>query len=73
VSPSGPLCVLWDEIEYYAITNIGVNRPVLTLQLLSKRSALPMLPPHTGIRLTAEDVQRIRRIMEQKGVPESPN
>jgi hypothetical protein len=68
------VCVLWDEIEYYAITNIGVNGPVMTLQLLSKRTALPMLPPQaqTSIRLTEDHVQRIRRIMEQKGVPEYP-
>lgn len=66
------VCVTWDEIEWFMIGNIGVNRPVMTLQLISKRSALPMLPPHTGIRLTEEDVQDIRQVMEQKGVPEYP-
>ncbi len=66
------VCVTWDEIEWYAFGNIGVNRSVMTLQLISKRSALPILPAHTGIRLTEEDAQNIRRIMERKGVPEYP-
>ncbi len=67
------VCLLWDELEYFAIIDIGVNRPVRTLQLLSKRSALPLLPPHTGIRLSDEDVRRVRQIMARKGVPAYPD
>lgn len=66
------VCATWDEIEWYVFGNIGVNTPVMTLQLISKRSALPTLPAQTGIRLTEEDVQHVRRVMEQKGVPEYP-
>lgn len=66
------VCRRWDELEYYAILNIGINRPIMALQLLSKRSTLPVLPA-TGVRLTEEDVRRARQIMAQKGVPEYPD
>jgi len=66
------VCRRWDELEYYAILNNGINRPVMALQLLSKRAALPLLPA-TGIRLTEEDMRRVRQIMAQKGVPEYPD
>lgn len=64
------VCVTWDEIDAYMFCNMGLNRPVIALNLVSKRWGMPMFGSDR-IRVSQQDAERIRRLMAHKGIPET--